>query len=78
MYTQIKTNTFQEEKNQNFSMSGSKLIVHRDCKMTFTIFYNIYKKLQKQAYDKSEFADACTCTDNACLVIKWVHDYNLY
>lgn len=58
-------------------MSGSKLIAHRDFKPTFIIFYNIYKKLQKQAYDKSEFADAYTCTDNASLVIKWVNEYNL-
>lgn len=59
-------------------MSGSKLIVHRDFKPTFTTFYNIYKELLKQAYDNSEFPDAYTFTDNASLVIKWVNEYNLY
>lgn len=34
-------------------MSSSKLSVHRDFKPTLTISYNIYKKMQKQAYDKS-------------------------
>lgn len=76
MHIQKNTNAFQKKKIS--FISGSKLIVHRYFKPMFTIFYNIYKKLQKQAYDKSELANAYTFTDNASLVIKWMNEYNLY